>query len=77
MVIDIIGIVKVREGSDVRSSATIAKLVGSILEMLWLLAYLVKSGRGKIFAASNMAAGFALWLVWQVGKWPFPPRAHT
>ena len=68
MVIDIIQIVKVRTGENTYPPAVVSMLVASIIQMLYCLYYLSRSGRTKVFTASNAAAAIALLMIWQLGK---------
>lgn len=73
MVIDIIQIIKVHRNVNDRTypPAVVAMLVGAILQLLWTVWYLARSGRGVIFKASNVAAATVFFLLFHVGESKF------
>jgi hypothetical protein len=70
MVIDIIQILKVHRNAFTNTypPAVVAMLVGSILHMLWCLAYLIRGGKGAMFKASNVAGATVFFLLYHVGE---------
>ncbi|KAK1927444.1 hypothetical protein DB88DRAFT_478074 [Papiliotrema laurentii] len=69
MVIDIIQILKVHENqyTSTYPPAVVALLVVSILQMIWGVWYLARSGRGAIFKASNVAGAVLFFFLFYVG----------
>ena len=68
MVINIIAILKVRVGENTRSDATIAALVGAILQMLYCTLYYISSGKRVAFKASSILAAFGVFFVWHISE---------
>jgi hypothetical protein len=78
MVLCIIQILKVHEGQNgAYPPAVVAMLVLSILQMLYLLYVIARSGKGAILKASSIAGAFVFFLLFNLGTPCLGVQRHT